>query len=311
LGRIPGAAILPSVAASISPALIERLRCPATGQPLVAKDEALATADGKHRYPVSPDGIPDLFVASRGADQARTEAANSEFHDGHAAEYDRLTVRPEEDYFEVSRVLEELTRAHGNARDLLDAGCGSGVVLKRAKPLFKSVLGIDVSLGMLRRCLPIHRDLVRASVFALPLDGASVDAVTGYSLLHHLHDPGEAFREFHRVLRPGGFLYTDNDSNRAFHERFGWWLKIRRAAKEKRARTEADQALEKAAECHHDTGLDPAALKSALSEAGFSRVEVRYAHPPRPDEFTKLLLDLERHEPSESLRYYFKLVAWK
>ena len=310
MGRIPGAAILSPVTSAVPPALLDRLRCPASGQPLVTTGAGLATADGMHRYAVSPDGIPDLFVASKGADQARTESANVQFHDSHAAEYDRLTVRPEEDYFEVTRILEELTRAHGNARDLLDAGCGSGVVLKRAKPLFKTVLGVDVSMGMLRRCLPIHRDLVRASVFALPLADGSVDGVTGYSLLHHLHDPAEAFREFHRVLRPGGFLYTDNDSNRAFHERFGWWLKIRRAAKEKRSRTEADQALEKAAECHHDTGLDPVALKAGLEAAGFSRVEVRYAHPPRPDEFTKLLIDLERHAPSESLRYYFKLVAW-
>ena len=297
--------------ASVSPELLSRLRCPRSRSPLRVRGTSLESEDGKARYPVLEDGIPDLFVASKGAEQARTEEANAEFHDRHSEEYDRLTVRPEEDYFEVSRILDELTRAHGSARDLLDAGCGSGVVLKRAKPLFKSVLGVDVSLGMLRRCLPIHRDLVRASVFALPFEAASVDGVTGYSLLHHLHDPGEAFREFHRVLRPGGFLYTDNDSNRAFHERFGWWLKIRRASKQKRARTEADEALEKAAECHHDSGLDPVALKASLEKAGFSRVEIRYAHPPRPDEFTKLLMDLERHEPSEALRYYFKLVAWK
>jgi len=310
LGPPRGPAILDPVDPTIPPALLERLRCPATGDRLMARGGGLATADGKRTYPVSPDGIPDLFVGASDPSQARTEEANSEFHDRHVDEYDRLTVRPEEDYAEVSRILEELVGGRRDSLDLLDAGCGSGVVLKRAKPLFRTILGVDVSMGMLRRCLPLHRDLVRASVFALPLADASVDGVTGYSLLHHLHDPAEAFREFRRVLRPGGFLYTDNDSNRAFHERFGWWLRIRRAAKEKRARSEADLALEKAAECHHDTGLDPVALKRALEEAGFSRVEIRYAHPPRPDDFTRLLMELERHQPAESLRYYSRLVGW-
>ena len=296
---------------ALPPALVSRLRCPATRQALALRGDRLVTGDGKHAYAVTSEGIPDLFVGASAPGQAKAEAANSEFHDRHAEDYDRMTVRPEEDYADVTRTLEELCRAHGKPEDLLDAGCGSGVILKRGKPLFETVLGVDVSLGMLRRCLPIHRDLVRASVLALPLADQSVDAVTGYSLLHHLQDPAEAFREFHRVLRPGGFLYTDNDSNRAFHDRFGWWLRIRRAAKEKRSRTEEDALLEKAAECHHDTGLDAEALRRGLEAAGFSRVEIRYAHPPRPDDFTRLLMDLERHELSSALRYYFKCVAWR
>ena len=185
------------------------------------------------------------------------------------------------------------------------------MVLRRGKAFFERILGVDVSLGMLRRSLPVHGDLARGSVLALPLADASVDAVTGYSLLHHLHDPAAAFREFHRVLRPGGFLYTDNDSNRAFHERFGWWLRIRRAAKPKRAETEEEAALERLAECHHDEGLDPEVLREGLLAVGFSRVEVIHAHPPRPDEFTRMLIQLQKVDSSTALYYYFRMLAWK
>jgi ubiquinone/menaquinone biosynthesis C-methylase UbiE len=295
----------------ISEYLLGKLRCPRTRRRLVARGARLETEDGARSYPVLEGGIPDLFVPAADGEQARVEDANVRFHDGHAAEYDRMTVRPEEDYAEVSRILEELRAAHGSAGEILDAGCGSGVVLRRGLPLFPRILGVDLSEAMLRRSLAVHRDLARASVFALPLADAAVDGVTGYSLLHHLRDPAEAFREFHRVLRPGGFLYTDNDSNRAFHERFGWWLRIRRAAKEKRARTAEDEALEKAAECHHDTGLDAEALAAELRRAGFSRVEVRYAHPPRPDEFTRLLMQVQETDRSTALFYYFRLIAWK
>jgi len=288
-----------------------KIRCPRSRRPLLLRGDRLITEDGGRSYPVLEGGIPDLFVASTGSEQARVEEANIQFHNRHSEDYDRLTVRPDGDYAEVTRVLEELKAVHGKAEELLDAGCGSGVILRRGAPLFRHVLGIDVSTAMLRRSLSIHRDLARASVFALPLDDASVDGIAGYSLLHHLHDPAEAFVEFHRVLRPGGFLYTDNDSNKAFHDRFGWWLRIRRAAKEKRSRTAGDEALEKTAECHHDTGLDPDALAERLRKAGFSKVEIRHAHPPRPDEFTRLLMELERTATSPSLRYYFRLVAWK
>jgi len=179
------------------------------------------------------------------------------------------------------------------------------------KPLVQSVAGVDLSRGMLARCLPLHGDLVRATVTRLPFDTNAFDGVSGYSLLHHIRHPAEALREFHRVLRPGGFLYTDNDSNAAFHKRFGWWLDVRRAAKVKRAKTAQDAELERLAEFHHGTGLDAEALRAELVAAGFSRAEVVYAHPPKPDEFTKLLMQLERHEPSPSLRYYFQLIAWK
>jgi SAM-dependent methyltransferase len=208
-------------------------------------------------------------------------------------------------------MLERLRGESGHATDLLDAGCGSGVVLRRAKPLFPRVAGVDVSRGMLARCLPIHADLVRASVLRLPFEDASFDGVTAYSLLHHLKDPVQALAEFHRVLRPGGFLYTDNDSSAAFHRRFGWWLDTRRAAKARRAQTPEAAALERMAEYHHGTGLDADCLRDALVACGFSRAEVVLAHPPRPDEFTKLLIRLEAFEPSPSLRYYFQLLASK
>jgi len=291
--------------------LLGKLRCPRTRSPLrLEKGRLVADQDGA-TYPLTPEGIPDLFVAAPGEMQRKVEDANVLFHDGHADAYDRQTVRPEEDYAYVSEVLGRLCAEHGKPRELLDAGCGSGVILKRGKPLFEHVVGVDVSLGMLRRSLPLHRDLARASVFALPLTDASVDAVTGYSLLHHLYDPAAALREFHRVLRPGGFLYTDNDSNAAFHERFGWWLKIRRAAKPPRGTTEADHALEGLAECHHGTGLDPEALRAKALDAGFSRVDVVYAHPPRPDEFTRLLIQLQQVDRSNALHYYFRIIGWK
>ncbi len=294
---------------AVSPWFLDRLRCPLGGGPLRLSDGALAAADGR-RWPLAPEGFPDLFAPSEDPEARRVEEANAEFHDRCGDAYDRLTVRTDEDYGDVSLVLSRLREETG-AEDLLDAGCGSGVVLRRARALFPRVAGVDVSRGMLARCLPFGADLCRANAARLPFADASFAGVTGYSLLHHLRDPAVALREFARVLRPGGFLYTDNDSNAAFHRRFAWWLAIRRAAKAPRAAGEEEARLERLAECHHGTGLDADTLSGALRSAGFARIEVSFHHPPRPDEFTRLLMDLERHEPSPSLRYYVRLVAFR
>ena len=290
--------------------LLGKLRCPHGGGALRAESGALVATRGR-RYGFTAEGLPDLVAPADDPESRRVEEANERFHDCHADVYDRETVRADEAYAGVSETLARLCSAHGAAREFLDAGCGSGVVLRRVKPLVPHVAGVDVSRAMLARCLPFHGDLVRATVTRLPFDAESFDGVSGYSLLHHLRHPAEALREFHRVLRPGGFLYTDNDSSAAFHARFGWWLAIRRAAKQKRARTPQDEELERLAEFHHGTGLDADALREDLLAAGFSRAEVVRQHPPRPDEFTKLLMQLEAHEPSPSLRYYFQLIAWK
>jgi SAM-dependent methyltransferase len=291
--------------------LIDRLHCPLGGGALREDGGALVAARTGRRWGYTEEGVPDLLAPSDDAESRRVEDANERFHDAHAAIYDRETVRPDALYDGVSRTLARLVAEHGGVREFLDAGCGSGVVLRRVKPLAAHVAGVDLSRGMLARCLPQHGDLVRATVTRLPFDAASFDGVSSYSLLHHLRVPAQALREFHRVLRPGGFLYTDNDSNAAFHRRFGWWLDVRRAAKAKRARTPEDAELERLAEYHHGTGLDAEALRADLLAAGFSRAEVVYAHPPKPDEFTQLLMRLEAHEPSNDLRYYFQLIAWK
>jgi ubiquinone/menaquinone biosynthesis C-methylase UbiE len=290
--------------------LLGKLRCPRGGGALRPDGAGLVAADGR-RYALTAEGIPDLVVAAGDPESRRVEEANERFHDSHADVYDRETVREDDAYAGVSATLARLVAEHGEAREFLDAGCGSGVVLRRVKPLVPQVAGADISRAMLARCLPFHGDLVRATVTRLPFEDASFDGVSSYSLLHHLRHPAEALREFHRVLRPGGFLYTDNDSSALFHARFGWWLAIRRAAKAKRARTDEDEETERLAEFHHGTGLDADALRAELLAAGFSRAEVVRQHPPRPDEFTKLLIALEAHEPSPSLRYYFQLIAWK
>ncbi|QBI19057.1 class I SAM-dependent methyltransferase [Egibacter rhizosphaerae] len=96
----------------------------------------------------------------------------------------------------------------------LEVGCGTGFfVLNLAQAgIVRRATVTDVSPEMVRACktngqrLGIEVDGGPADAEALPFDDASFDLVVGHAVVHHLPDVAAAFREFRRVLRPGGRL---------------------------------------------------------------------------------------------------------
>ena len=92
----------------------------------------------------------------------------------------------------------------------LDVAIGTGAMAKEAVALGgpgSFIVGIDLSQGMLaeaRRGLSIP--LVRGRMDTLPFADASFDFLSMGYALRHVSDLNAAFAEFHRVLRPKGFL---------------------------------------------------------------------------------------------------------
>ena len=91
-----------------------------------------------------------------------------------------------------------------------DVACGTGVVSERAADIVGDpslVVSIDPSEGMRERARKIRGVNARPGTAEdLPLEDASVDfLVMGYAL-RHVSTLQDCFREFHRVLKPGGRL---------------------------------------------------------------------------------------------------------
>jgi len=140
--------------------------------------------------------------------------SQTEHFDGVAKNYDRLRAP-----LQLLPIHELLAReADFAGKRLLDIGCGTGSHAAVFAEEFRcEVSGIDASPGMLaeaRQKLPAA-DLRLARAEDLPFDDCSFDAAVMMLVVHHLDRP-RAFREAHRVLRPGGSLAITTSNPDAF-----------------------------------------------------------------------------------------------
>lgn len=95
----------------------------------------------------------------------------------------------------------------GPATVVLDAGCGSGARFVHGwKARTKFFVGCDITSDVgLNRSVDA---VARATLSALPFADASFDVIFSRYVLEHLIEPEHVFREFARVLRPGGKLFV-------------------------------------------------------------------------------------------------------
>lgn len=125
---------------------------------------------------------------------------------------DRLLQRFYADRVHPYRVLEQRVDAAVAAGDctLLDAGCGRTVpVLRKYLGRARRLVGVDL---VAFTDVPAGIETHVADLGRLPLEPASVDVIMSRSVFEHLTDPASVYREFARVLRPGGqaFVLTAN-----------------------------------------------------------------------------------------------------
>lgn len=152
--------------------------------------------------------------------------------------------------------------------DILELGCGTGLLSLQLQPLARSVTGVDSSEGMLRvlRAKIANQNLTNVKTQLLHVENGDVlqgsyHLVVCSMTLHHVREIEPLLDQFYRITSPGGHLCIadlDPDDGQ-FHG-------------------ENDTVF------HH--GFDRAALRSAFIRAGFDDIQDRTAAnvtKPAPD----------------------------
>lgn len=111
-------------------------------------------------------------------------------------------------YRVVFATLRQTARRYVHAGSLiLDAGCGTGALIRRLSNRYNPI-GIDPSPLALTYAQREQRPLAAATIEALPLADASVNAATCIDVIYHrlVVSDEVAVAELARVLKPGGVL---------------------------------------------------------------------------------------------------------
>lgn len=103
----------------------------------------------------------------------------------------------------------ELCERYGAAKDILECGCGTGLILERLARFARRAVGIDLSPGMLELAVGRGLEAREGSVTDLPFENETFDVTCSFKVLAHVPDIGKALAEMARVTRPGGVILAE------------------------------------------------------------------------------------------------------
>jgi len=132
---------------------------------------------------------------------------NQAYYDDFAGWYERERHLP---YHRMLDDLEvEIVERYARNKQVLEVGCGTGLILHRVAEFARDARGIDLSAGMLEKAASRGLHVAQASATELPIATASVDVAYSFKVLAHIPDIAGAMQEMARVVRPGGYVIAE------------------------------------------------------------------------------------------------------
>lgn len=132
---------------------------------------------------------------------------NRAYYDEFARHYDDRRARGYHKLIDDQAAA--IVRRVGAGKDVLEVGCGTGLILERIARFASRAEGVDVSPGMAEHARRRGLDVSVADATKLPHPDASFDVACSFKVLAHVRHFDEALREMLRVVRPGGHLIFD------------------------------------------------------------------------------------------------------
>ncbi|KAL1748604.1 S-adenosyl-L-methionine-dependent methyltransferase [Schizophyllum fasciatum] len=202
---------------------------------------------------------------------ARTaEEANKAHYDENAASYENIP-----DVLKLGSLVgaefRRIVQPSPEKTRVLEYACGTGVVSREIAPFAKSVLGADISQGMVDQYNKRGTETMRAvcvqqgTPLSAQLDNATFDAIVCSMAYHHFADPAAVTRTLSELLAPRGTLVVVD------RNQFGGEGMTALAAKAMRAATPPAHK----GPHPHGGGLEAAPDDTVPHQHGFSEAQMR------------------------------------
>ena len=151
--------------------------------------------------------IRQAYVRKDGKLAMFRRAADSNFWEEHwgnlSDEQLRHVLRPTR---RVSHLVGKLLKSLPKDGPILEAGCGTGIYVRRLSNRGYETIGLDYATETLKRSLDVcsELNLVAGDVFKLPFRDDSLSGYLSFGVVEHFPEgPGEILKEAARVLKPG------------------------------------------------------------------------------------------------------------
>ena len=164
-------------------------------------------------------GIGDAFARKKettNMDNAIRQKKERSIWDKQAPGYDRRNLKVYKNSYDLS--IQRARAVLSPDKEVLEVGCGTGIISLGIAPWVKSVVATDISPQMIAVAKSKAESLSITNVefrvcdgYSLPYDNQAFDVILLFNVLHFVKEPAALLHEAHRLLKPSGYLVSATD----------------------------------------------------------------------------------------------------
>jgi ubiquinone/menaquinone biosynthesis C-methylase UbiE len=191
----------------------------------------------------------------------------------------------------IDSVLRSIKRRTVGNR-CLDIAFGNPFILKREIEIFEQCQGIYITLDEALQQGVSESIITKGNCYQIPFDDEAFDLVSGYALLHIIPDIPLFYKEAYRVLKKGGYLYTDGDKNIFITKMIRKIKMVQYNIFRDRIKFEYWKNILNEKSNFHQEGINYIKLKKTLKKIGFRKVIITPWFSAKPEYNKKITFQL-------------------
>jgi ubiquinone/menaquinone biosynthesis C-methylase UbiE len=136
--------------------------------------------------------------------------------DKHAASYDNQTLKIYNEAYD--RSIQKIRSILSPEQQILEIGCGTGIISFGIAPYVKEVIATDLSPQMISAAQGKAQSMGISNIdfrvcdgYSLPYEDQTFDVVLIFNTLHIVKEPETLLQQTYRLLKPAGYFVSATD----------------------------------------------------------------------------------------------------